>query len=56
MPKRKQSSDRRSPQDTTILAPDSVRRDLKVIAALTGSTMKEVLERLVTAELRKVNA
>lgn len=31
-----------------------VRRQLQVIAAVTGSTMKEVLERLVSEEFRRV--
>ncbi len=31
-----------------------VRRQLKIIAAVTGSTMKDVLQRLVAAELKRV--
>ena len=37
-----------------ILANEEVRRELKIIAAVTGCTMKEVLARLVSAELKRV--
>jgi hypothetical protein len=37
-----------------VLTTQEVRDQLKVIAALTRSTMKEVLARLVAAELKRV--
>lgn len=44
----------RQPEDVMVLATKDVRRQLKIIAAVTGSTMKEVLTRLVSAELARV--
>jgi hypothetical protein len=37
-----------------VLTTQEVREGLKIIAALTRSTMKEVLARLVAAELKRV--
>jgi hypothetical protein len=44
----------KSSADTLILTTDEVRSQLKIIAALTKSTMKEVLARLVAEELKRV--
>jgi hypothetical protein len=44
----------RPSEDAMILATQDVRRQLKIIAAVTGSTMKDVIERLVAAELKRV--
>ena len=50
----KKPAEGRLPEDAMILATREVRRQLKIISALTGSTMKNVLERLVAAELKRV--
>lgn len=44
----------RSREDVMVMTTQEVRRQLKIIAAITGSTMKEVLARLVSAELKRV--
>jgi len=46
--------DGRLPEDAMLLATRDVRRQLKIIAAVTRETMKEVLVRLVAAELKRV--
>ncbi len=45
---------KRSSKDVAILAPEEIRRELKIIAAITGCTMKEVLARLVSAETKRI--
>jgi hypothetical protein len=40
--------------DAMVLATHDVRRQLKIIAAVTGSTMKDVLARLVALEYKRV--
>jgi hypothetical protein len=47
------AKDKRS-KPTMILTTEEVRSQLKIIAALTRSTMKEVLARLVAEELKRV--
>jgi len=37
-----------------VLATRDVRRQLKIIAAMTGSSMKDVLARLVAAEFKRI--
>jgi hypothetical protein len=44
----------RLPEDAMVLSTQDVRRQLKIIAALTGSSMKDVLARLVAAEFKRV--
>jgi hypothetical protein len=44
----------RLPSDAMVLTTQDVRRQLKIIAAVTRETMKEVLVRLVAAELKRV--
>jgi hypothetical protein len=41
-------------EDVMVMTTPDVRRQLKIIAAVTGSTMKDVLQRLVAAELKRV--
>jgi hypothetical protein len=41
-------------EDVVVKTSLEVRRQLKIIAAVTGSTMKDVLKRLVAAELKRV--
>jgi hypothetical protein len=41
-------------EDVMVMTTPEVRRQLKIIAAMTGSTMKDVLERLVGEEFRRV--
>ena len=41
-------------EDVMVMTTPEVRRQLKIIAAITGSTMKDVLERLVSEEFRRV--
>jgi hypothetical protein len=45
---------RRSRQDVMVMTTAEARRQLKIIAALTSSTMKYVLERLVVEEFKRV--
>lgn len=47
-------SDGRLVGDAMILGTQGARRQLKVIAAVTRETMREVLVRLVAAELKRV--
>jgi hypothetical protein len=37
-----------------VMTTPDVRRQLKIIAAVTGSTMKDVLARLVSTEMKRV--
>jgi hypothetical protein len=48
------TSEGRLPEDAMVLTTQDVRRQLKIIAAVTRETMKEVLVRLVAAELKRV--
>jgi hypothetical protein len=41
-------------EDVMVMTTPAVRRQLKIIAAVTGSTMKDVLERLVGEEFKRV--
>lgn len=41
-------------QDVMVMTTPGVRRQLKIIAAMTGSTMKDVHERLVSEEFERV--
>ncbi len=50
----KRIAEGRLPEDAMILATQDVRRQLKIIAAVTRETMKEVLVRLIAAELKRV--
>jgi hypothetical protein len=47
------AKDKRS-KDAMILTTEEVRSQLKIIAAITKSTMKDVLARLVADELKRV--
>ena len=42
------------PDGAMVIATPDVRRQLKIIAAMTGSSMKDVLARLVAAEFKRV--
>ena len=44
----------RLPEDAMILGTQEVRRQLKIIAAVTRSTMKDVLTRVVAAEMKRI--
>jgi hypothetical protein len=50
----KRLAEGRLPHDAMVLTTQDVRRQLKIIAAVTRETMKEVLVRLVTQELKRV--
>jgi hypothetical protein len=41
-------------EDVMVMTTPEVRRQLKIIAAVTGSTMKNALERLVSEEFKRV--
>jgi hypothetical protein len=43
-------------EDVVVMTTPEVRRQLKIIAAVTGSTMKEVLGRLVAEEFKRVTS
>ena len=47
-------SDEATSEYAMLLATRDVRRQLKIIAAVTRETMKEVLVRLIAAELKRV--
>jgi hypothetical protein len=44
----------RSRKAVMVMTTQEVRRQLKIIAAVTGSTMKDALERLVSEEFKRV--
>jgi len=50
----KNTAEGRLPEDAMILGTQDVRQKLKIIAAVTRETMKEVLVRLIDAELKRV--
>ncbi len=41
-------------EDVMVMTTQEVRRQLKIIAAVTGSTMKYALERLISEEFKRV--
>jgi hypothetical protein len=51
----KRAAESKLSNNAMIFATDDVRIQLKLIAALTNSTMKEVLTRIVAAELERVD-